>query len=226
MKQSGFKDSFPIVLGYMPVAIAYGVLAKTAGISLTTCFLMSALVYAGASQFIALNMIILGISTGEIILTTFLVNIRHLLMSASVQQKIEKHPLLNPIYAFGVTDEFFSVASFTKNELKPKYILFLEFTPYITWVSFSIVGYLLGSILPEVLKSSMNIALYAMFIALIIPEIKKHHVILGLTVLSGLVNTICIYLLKIPGGWSIMISVILVSLVGMKHPKVKEAIDD
>lgn len=224
--KKGLRDSLPIVLGYMPVALAYGVLAKTSGVSLLTCYLLSAIVYAGASQFIALNLITLGMSSYEIIITTFLVNIRHLLMSASLQAKLKKHKKLGPLIAFGVTDEFFSVASFTKETLEPKYVLPLEFMPYITWSAFSVLGYMLGSILPEILRESMNIALYAMFIALIMPEIKKHHIILALTVFSGLVNTICIYLLHIPSGWSLMISIILVSFAGMKHPAVKEAIDD
>lgn len=222
----GMKDALPIVLGYIPVGIAYGVLAKTSGVSLLVCYLMSVIVYAGASQFIALNLFTLGVSGPEIILTTFLVNIRHLLMSASLQPKLKNYSGLKGLIAFGVTDEFFSVASFTKNELKGSYLFPLEFIPYLTWTSFSVVGYLLGSILPEVLRSSMNIAIYAMFIALIMPEIKKHHIILFLTILSGIVNTICIYLLHIPGGWSIMISVILVSLFATFHPSVKEAIDE
>lgn len=224
--KKGLRDSFPIVLGYMPVAIAYGVLAKTSGVTLLTCYLLSALVYAGASQFIGLNLIALGLSTSEIVLTTFLVNIRHLLMSASLQTKLKSSRSLKAIIAFGITDEFFSVASFTKEPLDAKYVLPLEFAPYLTWTSFSVIGYLLGSILPELLKNSMNIALYAMFIALIIPEIKKHHVILGLTLLSGLVNGICIYLMHIPSGWSLMISIILVSFLATKHPAVKEAMDE
>lgn len=224
--KKGLRDSLPVVLGYMPVAIAYGVLAKTSGVSLLACYLMSALVYAGASQFIALNLITLGLSSSEIIITTFLVNIRHLLMSASLQPKLQKSKSLKAIIAFGITDEFFSIASFTEEKLDAGYILPLEFVPYITWSAFSVLGYMLGSILPEVLKESMNIALYAMFIALIMPEIKKHHVILGLTLFSGLINAICIYLLGIGSGWSLMISVILVSYAGMKHPAVREAIDD
>lgn len=223
MIKKGVRDSFPIVLGYIPVAIAYGILAKSANLSLVECFLISALVFAGASQFIAVNLLMLNVGIGEIILTTFLVNIRHFLMSASLTSKLEKHPSLNFLYAFGMTDEFFSVASFTKEPLKPTYSLALEYTPYFIWVLFSVVGFLLGSILPELLKESMNIALYALFIAIIVPEVKKHHAILLVTLLAGVVNTVCLYVFSIPQGWSILISVVLVSYFGAKHPKIKEA---
>jgi 4-azaleucine resistance transporter AzlC len=223
MRREGFKDSIPIVLGYIPVAIAYGILAKTAELSLLECFLISAMVYAGASQFIAVNLIMLKVGIGEIILTTFLVNIRHLLMSASLLSKLEKHPKLNFIYAFGMTDEFFSVASFTDKKLKPPYTLTLEFVPYVTWVSFSVVGYVLGSVLPELLKESMNIALYALFIAILIPEVKKHHIMLKVTLLAGMMNTVSLYVFRLPQGWSILLTIIVVSYFASKNEQVKEA---
>lgn len=221
--KKGIKDSLPVVMGYIPVAIAYGVLAKTTGVSALICFLISAMVFAGASQFIAMNLMMLNISIGEIILTTFLVNIRHFLMSASLKKKLE-NVRFKPIIAFGITDEFFSVASFSDQKMTTSYTLALEFIPYLTWVAFSMVGYSLGSIIPESLQLSMNIALYAMFIALIIPEIKKHYIILLVVLSAGLINTFCLYICHIPQGWSIVITVILVSFFGMKQEKVREAI--
>lgn len=114
--KEGLIAALPIIVGYLPIGIAFGLLSKTAGISLLESFMFSALVYAGSSQFMALNLLLVGTGLGGIIITTFLVNFRYFLMTASLAEKMEdiegqKKPWL-ALMAFWVSDEIFSVASF------------------------------------------------------------------------------------------------------------------
>jgi 4-azaleucine resistance transporter AzlC len=214
--KEGIAKGTPILLGYLPIAVAFGILCRTAGISFIDGLFFSALVFAGASQFIALNLISVGVGFGEIILTTLLVNFRHFLMSASLAAKLDNNmKKWFPIVAFGVTDEVFSVVSFQEGELTKEFIISLQVVAYSAWVGGTVLGYLVGEIMPEILRDSMGIALYAMFAAILIPEIKKSRKILILAALSGAVNSMLNCLQILPQGWNIILSIVLVSLAGL-----------
>lgn len=210
-----FKTGFPIFIGYIPPAVAFGILAKTCDISLLECFLFSSAVFAGASQFIALNLLTNGMGAAGIILTTLLVNFRHFLMSAFLATKIEKLSKISilPI-AFGVTDETFSVLSFQKGKLPKKFVLLVEFHAYSAWNIGTISGYLLGGFLPEILTKSMGVALYSLLLAILLPEVKKSLKILIMVICSGILNTILIRLDFLPTGWSIIICILVISFAG------------
>jgi branched chain amino acid efflux pump len=213
--QQATKAAIPIFIGYIPAAIAFGILSKGSGITFLECFLLSAVVFAGASQFIALNLILTGMGPGGIILTTLLVNFRHFLMSASLSTRITKiakryHFLL----AFGITDEVFSVLSFKKGELSKTYILFLELSAYSAWVSGTVAGYILGSFLPQALISSMGVALYALLLAILLPEMKKSTKSLILAVSAGVLNTVLIKLDILPAGWTIIVCILIIASIG------------
>jgi len=214
--KKGSQAGFPIVIGYLPIALAFGILSKTSGITLLESIMFSSIVYAGASQFMALTMIAMGAGTLGIVLTTFLVNFRHFLMSASIAGKIEneKKSIL-PLIAFGITDETFSVASFSKEKLTSGFMMGLEIAAYLSWNVGTMAGYLLGSTLPESIQASMGVALYAMFIALITPVAKKSHKVAALAILSGLVNTLVAKYTPVPQGWSIIIAILSVSTFGL-----------
>jgi 4-azaleucine resistance transporter AzlC len=213
--KDGFVAGFPLIIGYFPIAVAFGILAKTIGISLGESALFSLFVYAGASQFMALNLLAVGAGAGEIILTTLLVNFRHFLMSASLTTRFTKDmKKWFPLIAFGVTDEVFSVASFKEEQLTTKFIMALQIAAYASWVTGSIVGYLVGQVLPSLVKDSMGIALYAMFAALLIPEAKKSTKVLIMALLSGLLNTALNYFKFLPQGWNLILSIVLISLLG------------
>lgn len=214
--KEGMKRGIPIVMGYIPVAIAFGILSKTIGISMFQSFLFSAFVFAGASQFMALNLIAIGAGAGEIILATLLVNFRHFIMSASLVTKISKDlKKYFPIIAFWNTDEVFSVLSFEKKELTKGFILGIQFSAYSAWVLGTLVGYLLGGIMPEILSMSMGISLYALFIAILVPEIRKSYKVGILALLSGGINFFLDYMNVLPGGWNIIIAILVASTVGM-----------
>lgn len=211
----GFRDGLPISIGYFPIGMAFGIMAKSADLNLIETLSLSFIVFAGACQFIAVSMFAMGASGLEIIITTLFVNFRHFLMSSSLTPNILfKHRFSKPIVAFFVTDETFSVASFVDGQLTDEYMLPMEITAYFGWCIGSGVGFLLGSILPPLVQQSMNIGLYAMFIALLVPEMKKTIKAIILAILAGLINTFFIYSLHFAQGWSLVFSIILIAGLG------------
>lgn len=213
--KAALKAGFPIFIGYLPAAMAFGILAKGCGITLLECFLFSAVVFAGASQFIALNLLMTGMGPGGIILTTLLVNFRHFLMSAYLSTRIgriaKRYTLL---LAFGVTDEVFSVLSFKKGRLSKTFIFVLQLSAYSAWVGGTLAGYILGGFLPEILSKSMGVALYALLLAILLPEIKTSGKALVLTIASGALNTILIKLNILPDGWTIIVCIFIIAFAG------------
>ncbi len=213
---NGLIDGLPVCLGYFPIAMAFGMLSKGAGLGLYESIAFSAIVFAGAAQFIGISMIALGVSPAEIIVTTLFLNFRHFLMSASLASKLKlKKPIAKLVIGFFVTDESFSVASFAKGKITAKYMLPMELLGYSGWVIGTGAGFLIGSILPDKVQLSMNIGLYAMFTALLVPEMKKTNKAIILAVLSGITNSMLRELLYMPEGWSIVVSIILVSILGV-----------
>ncbi len=217
------RNGLPIFIGYFPAAVAFGLLAKTSGVSLLETFLFSACVFAGASQFIALNLLVTGVGTVGIILTTLLVNFRHFLMGAALGTRMKG--LSNRLYAliaFGVTDETFSVLSFYPGKLNPRFVLLLEFIAYAGWVSGTLAGYLMGRFMPEVLTQSMGLALYALLLAILMPEIKSSLRSLFLALGSGVLNILLIAMDILPKGWTIIACILVVSsagaLLALKYP--------
>ncbi|MDP4146680.1 MAG: AzlC family ABC transporter permease [Bacillota bacterium] len=215
----GFKDGaiagFPIVAGYFPVAMAFGLLSKNAGVSFIDCCLFSIMVFAGASQFMALDLIKAGISMGNIILAAFLLNLRHLMMSASLSVKlraIKKHWLI--FIAFGVTDETFSVTSLSNKKLTVPFLISLHSTSYLSWVFGSAAGYIVGEILPKTVQNSLSVGLYAMFAGLLVPEIKKSSPVLFLSIISGFLYAVLSYTKLLSASWNLIIAIIVSAVVG------------
>lgn len=211
---AGVKAALPLAIGYLPIAATFGLVAQTTGLDpLSTC-LMSLLVYAGASQFIALNLLALGIGAGEIIFTTFILNLRHFLMSASLTEKLE--PLLplqwRCILAFGITDETFSLLSFQKSLCLSRYFtLGCNLFAFLAWNFGTWAGLFFAAEFPAILQSSMGIALYAMFIGLLLPSVKKSRPALIVASLSIIINML--YTLLPLGsafspGWGIILATI------------------
>lgn len=214
--KEGIISGLPIVIGYFPVAMAFGLLSRTVNVSFRDSCLFSLIVFAGASQFMALDLIKAGIATGDIILAAFLLNLRHLMMSASLSvrlKEIKKHWLL--FIAFGITDETFSVSSLKDKKLNTPYLLALHSVSYGAWVLGTVTGYLVGSILPITVQNSLGIGLYAMFAALLIPEVKKSFNILLLAVISGAIYVLIDYFKLLPSGWSLIVTIIASSGIGV-----------
>lgn len=207
----GVKAGMGIAIGYAPIAVTYGLLAKTTGLTMGETLLLSMIVYAGAAQYIALNLLALGTGAIEIILTTFIVNIRHFLLSASLNEKSRKEDsvIKKMIYAFGITDETFSVAAVKPGELTAGYMFGLNVTAYGSWVLFSGIGHLFGASLPQTLQESMSVALYAMFIGLLVPTLKGSWKLVFLAAIAASFN--CIFIMGdiLSNGWAIVAAALL-----------------
>jgi predicted branched-subunit amino acid permease len=213
--KEGFYAGFPVFIGYFPIAVTFGLLAKSVNISLIESFCFSAFVFAGASQFVGLNMFHAGIGAGEITLTVFLLNFRHFLMSASLASKSHFNKLLIPVISFGVTDETFAVASMRTGELSSGYLLALNFTAYTGWVIGTVAGYAAGDFLPADIQASISICLYAMFVAILIPAVKKSFAAGAIAAIAGVLNSFLGYADFITSGWNIIISILAASAAGM-----------
>ncbi|MDQ0268812.1 AzlC family ABC transporter permease [Cytobacillus purgationiresistens] len=207
--KKGIQAGLTIAIGYAPVALTFGLLAKTTGLTIGETVLMSMIVFAGAAQYISLSLIALGTSALEIILTTFIVNIRHFLMSTALNEKAEEdHLLYKAIYSFGITDESFSVVATRDGILKTGFILGVNSIGYFSWVIFSAIGFVIGANLPQILQESMSVALYAMFIGLLVPSMKNGIKFVFLAVLAACFNSIFIYTKILATGWGIVAATI------------------
>ncbi|KGP59673.1 branched-chain amino acid ABC transporter permease [Anoxybacillus gonensis] len=210
MFRDGVKSGTAIAIGYAPVALMFGLLAKSTGLTLIDTTLMSMIVFAGAAQYISLNLLSLGTGPFEIILTTFILNIRHFLMSASLHEKAEHDALWKKaLYAFGITDETFSVAAMKEGPVSASYMFGLISISYSSWVVHSAIGHIVGAYLPETVQIGLSVALYAMFVGLLVPAIKTERKALWLAVCSGLMNSALLLWLNVPKGWAIVISTIV-----------------
>ncbi|WP_274519630.1 AzlC family ABC transporter permease [Caenibacillus caldisaponilyticus] len=208
---SGVKAGIPIAIGYMPIALTFGLLARTTGLTFAEAAAMSLFVYAGASQFMALQMIAGGTGPLEIILATFIVNIRHFLMTASIGERMkEPSRLKRALIAYGITDETFSVASLNRECVGTSYMGGLIVMAYGTWNVFTWIGYAAGASLPGVLQKSMGIALYAMFIGLVVPSLKKERKALAIFLMSAGLSTLLSFFLS--AGWAIVWSTLIAAV--------------
>jgi 4-azaleucine resistance transporter AzlC len=218
--KAGLKAGIPIAFGYLPIAITFGLMTKAAGIPSYVGVLMSFIIYAGASQFVGINLLVLGAASWEIVLTTFILNLRHLLMSASLSQSLkpESNKALLPLVSFGITDETFTVASLnSKDKLDVFYLLGLNIIAFSAWNIGTWCGLFLASGLPQSLKDSMGIALYAMFIGLLIPSAAKSKPVLIIALIAAATHALIKWLPlfdSLSAGWSIIISTIIAAAIG------------
>ncbi|CAG9622968.1 AzlC family ABC transporter permease [Sutcliffiella rhizosphaerae] len=214
--RNGLQAGVSIAIGYIPIAITFGLLAKSANLSISETILMSLLVFAGAAQYMSLNMIVLGSGVFEIVMTTFILNIRHFLMSASLNEKMNEPNLLKKsLFAFGITDETFSVTATKEGSIKTGYMFGVIAIAYSSWVVSSGIGYVIGSSLPSSLQESMAVALYAMFIGLLIPSLKQHRKVVVLAGTAAILNSALSLVFGIAAGWSIVLAT-LFSAVGVE----------
>ena len=218
--KEGLKAGIPIAFGYLPISITFGLMAKAADIPSYVGVLMSCVIYAGASQFVGINLLVLGAASWEIVLTTFILNLRHFLMSASLSQSLkpESNKALLPLASFGITDETFTIASFNyKDKLDIHYLLGLNAIAFSAWNIGTWCGLFLASGLPQSLKDSMGIALYAMFIGLLIPSAAKSKPVLVIALMSAAIHGFIKWLPllnTLSAGWSIIISTVIAAVIG------------
>lgn len=171
-----------------------------------------------AGQFAGVNIITAGGSYIELAVSMLVINIRYMLMSLALSQKIEKMPFIKRmIVSFGITDEIFAVASMKPRKISFTYSMGLIVGPYLGWSLGTLLGILISDLLPAIIASSMGITLYAMFLAIIIPESRFKKSVL-VVVLAAAVISMLIYYTPftsgLSGGWTVIIAAVLASALG------------
>jgi predicted branched-subunit amino acid permease len=212
----GFKDAFPIFLGYFAVSFTLGIAARQVGLTAFQATFMSVTNYASAGQFAALGLISIGVSYLEMAATQFVVNMRYFLMSCSLSQKLKPNtPLYQRLLLAGtLTDEVFGLSIATEGKLKPAYSFGAMTFSALGWGGGTLAGVISGSILPPGILSALSVALYGMFIAIIMPKAKESKFFAGLIAISMLLSLIfsLIPLVKeISGGIRIIILTLVIA---------------
>lgn len=212
---AGMKAAVPIVLGFIPVGMAYAVMAKGAGFNVAETVFMSVSVFAGASQMMTVGLYKEGAAIIAMVLATFMMNLRHVIMSTCVFEQTERVGFFKKLFlGFFVTDESFAVITSHKDR-KCSFWFFasLGVTHYLAWVGGTAIGAFAVGFLPEALELSLGIALYAMFIGLLVPSIKRNLKLLLLVVLTAVMNSVlCIFL---DGAASLIITTLVCAFAGV-----------
>ena len=224
--KNGLKDGIPIMLGYFAVSIAFGVTAVEMGVSEFIAVLISMTNLTSAGQLAGLSVIAVMGTVFEIILTQLVINARYFLMSLTLSQKLDaKFRLLDRfLCAFGITDEIFAVAV-SKKQVSSKYMYGLITLPFFGWTIGTLLGALLGSILPEIIVNALSIALFSMFIAIIIPKAMEDNKVIIVIVISACLSCLFYFipfLSQISSGISYIICALVASIIGAIFLPVKE----
>lgn len=234
-KTSDFKHGvikgLPICFGYIPVAFTFGLMTAKYGMDMWLATFISFSNLTSAGQFAGIKIIAVGGSFVEIALTTLIINLRYMLMSFSLSQKIEKKASLvqRLIFGFGITDEIFAVASTEDGKISPYYMYGLIITPIAGWTFGTALGALISGALPTRLSEAMGIALYAMFIAIIIPPAKKSKPVvlcISVAILIGCTLRYVPVFNFISNGFQLIITTIITASIVAVICPVKEVHDE
>ena len=212
----GIQDGIPIGLGYFAVSFTFGMMAVSGGLTAWQAVLISLTNLTSAGQFAGLGIIVAGGSMWEMALTQLVITLRYCLMSFSLSQKLEKnistgHRLA---VAFGVTDEIFGVSASQEGRLSPWYNYGVMSMAIPGWTLGTLVGAVLGNVLPGFLVSALNVAIYGMFLAVIIPPAKKNKSVLGVVIGAMAISTVFAVvpvLNKVSSGFVIIITTLIVA---------------
>lgn len=212
--RKGLKDGMPIFFGYLSVSFAFGIFAVGEGLSILEAVLISLTNLTSAGQLAAVPILVGGGSFAELILSQLVINLRYSLMSVSLSQKLGDSVKMRhrfPI-AFGVTDEIFAVSVSQEENVGKNYLFGLILLPVVGWTLGTLFGAVAGSVLPEVLASALGIAIYGMFIAIVVPPAKK-HLPTALAVLASIGIGILLRMTPISDGFVTILSAVSVSLL-------------
>lgn len=230
--KKGFKNGIPIFLGYLAVSFTFGIAAKNAGISSAQAILISAANLTSAGQFAALSVIASQASYVEMALTQLVINLRYCLMSSSLSQRFDEKikPYHRYLIAYGVTDEIFGVSSaYSEENVPPAYCYGIIAVSWPGWVLGTALGCLSGSLLPARILSALGVALYGMFIAIIVPPTKTNRVLLGVVAISmlfSLVFAVTPVLKTVSSGFRVIILTVVIAGVAAWLFPVKEEVQN
>ena len=212
----GMRDGMPICFGYFAVSFAFGIQASAIGLTVFESAVLSAANVTSAGQFATLGIIAAGASYIELAFTQLIINLRYFLMSCALSQRLS--PAMNPLHrfgiAYGVTDEIFAVSVAQPAPLSPLYNYGLISVAIPGWVLGTVFGAAAGNILPAVLTNALGVALYGMFIAIVVPPAKENKVVAGVALLAMALSTVFTFaplLKEISSGFRIILITVLLS---------------
>lgn len=213
--RAGLRAGLPCILGFFPVGIAYAIMARQAGLSIFQTTMMSVCVYAGASQMLAMGLFMQGAGLFAMILGTFVINLRHVIMSLCVFERMEPASApMKMLCGFGVTDEGFAIfTTVDRRYATAPFFLGLNTVTYASWVLGSFAGAVAMDFLPQIIMLSLGVALYAMFIGLLVPNLKGNA---RLAVLAG-ITALCSWGLSkiMASSWAMIISTLSCAFIGV-----------
>ena len=229
--KSGIRDGISIGLGYLSVSFAFGIIAVGSGLSITEAVMISVFNVTSAGQLAAVP-ILAGLGSAiELALTQLVINMRYALMSVSLSQRLDydvrtKERLL---VGFLNTDEIFGVAAGKGVMLGKHYLFGLILPPFLGWSLGTLLGAALGNVLPSLLTNALGIALYAMFIAIVIPEVRANSKTALCVLISAVLSVTFFYtpyLKAIPSGFTVIIIAVAVSVAFALLCPIKEVEED
>ena len=214
--RKGIQDGIPIGAGYFAVSFTFGMMAVSGGLTPWQAVLISLTNLTSAGQFAGLGIIVACGSMWEMALTQLVINLRYCLMSFSLSQKLEKNVSTGQrlVVAFGVTDEIFGVSASQEGRISPWYNYGVMSMAIPGWTLGTLVGAVLGNVLPGFLVSALNVAIYGMFLAVIIPPAKKNRAVFGVVIGAMALSTVFAevpVLNKVSSGFVIIITTVVVA---------------
>ena len=225
--KKGLRDGIPIALGYFAVSFAFGILAVDSGCTVLEAVLISFTNLTSAGQFAGLTVIAQAGTLLEMAVTQLVINSRYMLMSIAMSQKVDAdfHGIWRWLLGYGITDEIFAAAIQTDGTIKRSYFGSLIILPVIGWTAGTFLGAFLGNILPVMLTNALGVALYGMFIAVVVPKAREDFHVLFAVLIAVAISVALKYIPVfsfISGGFGIIICAVAASAVGALVFPVKE----
>lgn len=222
--KKGLKDGIPIGLGYLSVSFTFGMMCAKGQLPLWITQLISMTNLTSAGQFAGTELILAQGLLMEVFVTTLVINLRYMLMSLSLTQKIDprmprwKRALL----AFFNTDEIFAVAMQQQGKVNARYLLGLATLPYLGWSGGTLLGAVATGLLPDSVSSALGVAIYGMFIAIIVPPAKKDKAALLTILLAIVLSCLLRAFTPLSSGWVIIICAVVAASVSALLFPIKE----
>ena len=229
MKESffrGVKAGIPIGLGYLSVSFTFGIMAVSYGFHWWQALLISMLTVTSAGQFAGIGTMLYPGQYIEMLVSQLTINVRYSFMSISLSQKTDEKfkGIWRWLFGFMMTDEIFAVAS-TEKEVSRSFFAGLMTTPYLGWSLGTLIGALLGNVLPHRLMSALSLAIYGMFVAIVMPGMKESRAVVLVVLLALVLSSLFYYvpvLSQVSSGLAISICAIVAALAGAALFPVKE----
>lgn len=215
----GIKRGIPICLGYIPVSFTFGLMVVEGGLPPWFAIFISISNLTSAGQFAGLGIILQNGSLLELGVTTLVINLRYMLMSLSLSQKIDPAMsfIKRAIISYGVTDEIFAVASIETKATTFSYMCGLIIPPVFGWTMGTAMGAMISSMLPRTIQDAMGITLYAMFIAIVIPVAKRSKQVAIVVLMGIMIHSLFTWSHVfdfLSGGWKLIIATIVAASIG------------